>query len=113
MREKIAIWKARLKELEVQYNIWKAQAEALWRDREVIKTEFRILKAAFPIACKVVAELSTTEFFGPTRTQIAFQRVRYELTLKGFKADEITGGCTFIAVSLAYFYAIKGIGKVA
>lgn len=105
MKEKIAIWKAKLK-------AWKIQAEALWRDREVIKAEWNALVAAFPIACRVVAELSATEYFGPTRTQIAFQRVRYEMALKGHKTDDLTGGMIFIAVSVAYFYQIKNIGKV-
>lgn len=105
MKEKIAIWKAKLK-------TWKLQAQALWRDREIIKTEIRMLVAAFPIACHVVQELSDTKFFGATKTQIAFQRVRYDLKLKGYKVDDISGGISFIAVSLAYFYQLKGIGKI-
>lgn len=92
---------------------WKAQANAIWRDRQVIKREIQVLVGAFPIACKVVSDLSSTEYFGPTRTQIAFQRVRYELALKGFKVDDLTGAVIFAAISFAYLHNIKGIGKVS
>ncbi len=105
MKEKIAIWKATLK-------AWKIQAEAIWRDREVIKKEWRLLLVAFPVACQSVSELSSTQFFGPTKTQIAFQRVRYELTLKGYNQDDMSGALLFLAVSLAYFYQVKNLGKV-
>lgn len=106
VKEKLAIWKAKLK-------AWKLQAGALWRDREVIKTEIRALIAAFPLARDVVSNLSATEFFGPTKTQIAWQRVRYELILKGHNVDDLTGAIIFAAIAFAYLYQIKGIGKVS
>jgi hypothetical protein len=102
VKDKIAIWKAKLKW------VYTLTASA-WRDRAIIRSEWEMLKIAFPIAVTAVNELQDTKFFGATRTQIAFQKVQYELKLRKVPQDDLTGAMVFVAVSLAYLHTIKGI----
>ena len=89
---------------------WKSQVDAAWRDREIIKADLQVIRSAFPIASKVVKDLNESQFFGATRTQIAMQRVKYELNLKGIKDDDLVA-LVFIVISLVYLYETRGIAN--
>jgi hypothetical protein len=67
-----------------------------------------LLVRCYPLAKRQVlavsaeAKSSGIEYTGPTRTQIAYNKVRTQLVKKGWKDDNITGAIIYIAVSLAY-----------
>jgi len=103
MKQKIHAFIATLK-------TWKSQVDAVWRDREIIKADLKVIRSALPIASKVVKELNDSQFFGATRTQIAMQRVKYELNLQGIKDDDLVA-LVFLVISLVYLYETRGIAN--
>jgi hypothetical protein len=54
------------------------------------------------LAVSVEAKATGLSYTGPTRTQIAYNKIRTDLVKKGWKDDNITGAVIYIAVSLAY-----------
>lgn len=66
-----------------------------------------LLIRCYPVARRIVLNLSKDRYPGVVRTQIAYNETRTELLKKGWKDDNITGAIIYIAVSLAYLTSVR------
>lgn len=127
------IWRNRgiisntIKRLRIQYVIWQDVVDeygfaflslierntvflhCIWRVKDILWGELLFFKEAYPHAKTIVLGLEKENFYGPTKTQVAYQRLRSHMGYLGQEDAGITGAILYIAVSIAYLVEVKKV----